>query len=44
VQVDGAGEWHEAQLREPLSGLTWVIWRATVPNGKRYAARCRAGL
>jgi DMSO/TMAO reductase YedYZ molybdopterin-dependent catalytic subunit len=44
VQVDGAGDWHPAQLREPLSGLTWVIWRATLPFGKRYAARCSAGL
>ncbi|HKC86266.1 MAG TPA: molybdopterin-dependent oxidoreductase, partial [Blastocatellia bacterium] len=26
VQVDG-GEWREAQLRSPLSGLTWMIWR-----------------
>jgi hypothetical protein len=26
VQVDG-GEWREAKLRAPLSGLTWVIWR-----------------
>jgi|SRR5262245_3045697 len=26
VQVDG-GEWREAQLRAPLTGLTWVIWR-----------------
>jgi len=43
VQVDGAGEWHPAQMREPLSGLTWVIWRATVPIGKRYTARCSAG-
>ena len=38
VQVDG-GEWHRAELRTPMSGLSWVIWRATVPNGKRYIAR-----
>jgi DMSO/TMAO reductase YedYZ molybdopterin-dependent catalytic subunit len=38
VQVDG-GEWRTAQLRAPLSELSWVIWRATLPLGKRYAAR-----
>ena len=38
VQVDG-GEWHPAVLRQPLSGLTWVIWRARLPFGKRYTAR-----
>ncbi len=38
VQVDG-GEWHAAELREPLSALTWVMWRATVPAGRRYGAR-----
>jgi hypothetical protein len=26
VQVDG-GPWEAAELRTPLSGLTWVIWR-----------------
>jgi hypothetical protein len=26
VQVDG-GSWQEAQLRTPLSDLTWVVWR-----------------
>lgn len=26
VSVNG-GEWEEAQLRQPLSELTWVIWR-----------------
>src|SRR5262249_16291831 len=30
VQVD-AGEWREAQLRTPLSGLTWVVWRYDWP-------------
>ena len=29
----GDGHWHEAQLREPLSGLTWVVWRAEVNVG-----------
>src|SRR5262249_37747317 len=37
VQVDG-GEWQTAQLRPPLSDLTWVIWRARMPFGKRYTA------
>jgi DMSO/TMAO reductase YedYZ molybdopterin-dependent catalytic subunit len=30
VQVDD-GPWQAAQLREPLSGLTWVIWRFDWP-------------
>jgi len=30
VQVDD-GDWREAQLRPPLSGLTWVIWRYDMP-------------
>jgi DMSO/TMAO reductase YedYZ molybdopterin-dependent catalytic subunit len=30
VQVDD-GEWREAQLRDPLSDTTWVVWRADVP-------------
>lgn len=38
VQVDG-GEWRTAELRAPLSELSWVIWRATLPPGKRYTAR-----
>jgi len=33
VQVDG-GEWREARLRAPLSGLTWVIWRYDRPFQK----------
>jgi len=38
----GDGNWHEAQLREPLSGLTWVVWRAEVvvgPGSPRFTAR-----
>ncbi len=31
IQVDGEGPWHEAQLREPLSEATWVIWRYDWP-------------
>ena len=30
VRIDG-GDWHDAQLRRPLSGLSWVVWRATLP-------------
>jgi DMSO/TMAO reductase YedYZ molybdopterin-dependent catalytic subunit len=30
VRVDG-GEWVEAELRSPLSNLTWVIWRFDWP-------------
>ena len=30
VQVDG-GPWEPAELRQPLSGLTWVIWRYQWP-------------
>jgi len=29
-----AGEWQEAQLREPLSDTTWVVWRADVPASR----------
>ena len=40
VEVRGDdGEWHEAQLREPLSALTWVIWRVELPVSVRYVAR-----
>jgi len=45
VQVDG-GEWREAQLRSPLSGLTWVIWRYDWPfqQGRHtFTARCYDG-
>jgi len=45
VQVDG-GEWQEAQLRTPLSGLTWVIWRYDWPfqQGRRtFTVRCYDG-
>ena len=31
IQVDGEGPWYEAQLREPLSEATWVIWRYDWP-------------
>jgi len=42
VQVD-SGEWREAQLRTPLSDLTWVIWRYDWPfqKGKHtFTVRC----
>jgi DMSO/TMAO reductase YedYZ molybdopterin-dependent catalytic subunit/uncharacterized membrane protein len=45
VQVDG-GEWREAQLRTPLSGLTWVIWRYDWPfrEGRHtFTVRCYDG-
>jgi DMSO/TMAO reductase YedYZ molybdopterin-dependent catalytic subunit len=38
VQVDD-GEWRVAQIRRPLSDLTWVVWRVSVPAGRRYVAR-----
>ena len=30
VRVDD-GEWREAQIREPLSATTWVLWRLDLP-------------
>jgi DMSO/TMAO reductase YedYZ molybdopterin-dependent catalytic subunit len=45
VQVDG-GEWQEAQLRTPLSGLTWVLWRYDWPFATgfhTFAVRCTDG-
>jgi DMSO/TMAO reductase YedYZ molybdopterin-dependent catalytic subunit len=45
VQMNG-GEWHEAQLRAPLSGLTWVIWRYHWPfrEGRHtFTVRCYEG-
>lgn len=30
VQAD-QGAWHDAQLREPLSPMTWTVWRAEFP-------------
>jgi len=30
IQVDG-GPWRAAELRAPLSGLTWVLWRYQWP-------------
>lgn len=42
VQVDG-GEWVPAQLRTPLSELTWVIWRYDwefAEGSHTFAVRC----
>jgi DMSO/TMAO reductase YedYZ molybdopterin-dependent catalytic subunit len=45
VQVDGGG-WEEAELRQPLSQLTWVIWRYDWPfaaGNHRFAVRATDG-
>lgn len=45
VRVD-EGEWREAQLREPLSDTTWVIWRYDWPfeaGDHTFAVRCYDG-
>lgn len=45
VQVD-EGEWREAELRTPLSGLTWVVWRYDWPfqEGRHtFRVRCHDG-
>ena len=45
VRVD-QGAWTAAQLREPLSGLTWVIWRYDWPfvSGEHtFEVRCYEG-
>jgi DMSO/TMAO reductase YedYZ molybdopterin-dependent catalytic subunit len=45
VQVDG-GPWEQAELRTPLSQLTWVIWRYNWPfqSGKHsFTVRCYEG-
>lgn len=42
VRID-EGEWQEAQLREPISDLTWVIWRYDWPfeaGEHTFAVRC----
>lgn len=42
VSVDG-GEWQPAQLREPLSETTWVLWRYEWPfqaGDHTFAVRC----
>jgi DMSO/TMAO reductase YedYZ molybdopterin-dependent catalytic subunit len=45
VRVDD-GEWREAQLRTPLSGTTWVVWRYDWPfeaGSHRFTVRCADG-
>jgi DMSO/TMAO reductase YedYZ molybdopterin-dependent catalytic subunit len=45
VRVDDGG-WHPAQLRAPVSGTTWVIWRydwAFLPGAHTLAVRCHDG-
>lgn len=45
IRVD-SGEWLEAELRSPLSGTTWVIWRFNWPfkAGKHtFTVRCVDG-
>jgi DMSO/TMAO reductase YedYZ molybdopterin-dependent catalytic subunit len=45
VQIDG-GDWQKAQLRTPLSDLTWVVWRYDWPfkKGKHtFTVRCVDG-
>jgi hypothetical protein len=45
VQVDG-GEWVEAELRDPISDTTWVIWRYDWPfagGEHEFRVRCYDG-
>jgi DMSO/TMAO reductase YedYZ molybdopterin-dependent catalytic subunit len=45
IQIDG-GDWQKAQLRTPLSDLTWVVWRYDWPfkKGKHtFTVRCVDG-
>jgi len=45
VQVDG-GEWQQAELREPMSELTWVLWRFEWPfvaGEHTFTVRCTDG-
>jgi DMSO/TMAO reductase YedYZ molybdopterin-dependent catalytic subunit len=45
IRVD-SGEWREAQLRAPLSGTTWVIWRFDwpfEPGRHTFTVRCTDG-
>ncbi len=45
VRIDG-GDWQEAQLRTPLSELTWVIWRYDWPfaeGAHLFEVRCTDG-
>ncbi len=45
IKVDG-GPWIEARLRQPLSDLTWVLWRYDwmfAPGRHTFAVRCYDG-
>ncbi len=45
VRVDG-GEWEPAELREPLSPMTWVLWRYEWPfsaGNHTFEVRCFDG-
>jgi DMSO/TMAO reductase YedYZ molybdopterin-dependent catalytic subunit len=45
LQIDG-GEWVEAQLRKPMSEVTWVIWRYDWPftqGSHNFTVRCTDG-
>lgn len=45
VRVDG-GEWREAELRAPISELTWTLWRYEwpfSPGEHTFAVRCFEG-
>jgi DMSO/TMAO reductase YedYZ molybdopterin-dependent catalytic subunit len=45
VQI-GDGEWQDAEVRTPLSGLTWVVWRydwAFESGSTRIQVRCYDG-
>jgi len=45
IQIDG-GDWQKAQLRTPLSDLTWAVWRYDWPfkKGKHtFTVRCVDG-
>jgi DMSO/TMAO reductase YedYZ molybdopterin-dependent catalytic subunit len=45
VRIDD-GSWQEAQLRSPLSDLTWVVWRYDWPfkeGSHRFEVRCTDG-
>ena len=43
IRVDDEPNWREAQLRTPLSGVSWVIWRYDWPfeeGGHEFQVRC----
>jgi DMSO/TMAO reductase YedYZ molybdopterin-dependent catalytic subunit len=45
VRMDD-GQWHEAELRTPLSEKTWVVWRCDCPaqtGEHRFTVRCYDG-